>query len=156
MTPSRTRWLALLGGVALIALSLSTALAGKPDAGGNRGDQVSAFVHSLLGGAEASTDESQTPDASESADASEAADPSQSEDATQSQDASAPSDHGACVAAVAQSTDVGGANQNHGGAVSEAARVTCWGDSASASETNLSTSGPVHGKGHGKHHGGSR
>jgi hypothetical protein len=150
MTPSRTRWLALLGGVALIALSLSTALAGKPDAGGNRGDQVSAFVHSLLGGAEASTDESQTPDASESPDAS------QSEEATQSQDAGAPSDHGACVAAVAQSTDVGGANQNHGGAVSEAARVTCWGDSASASETNLSTSGPVHGKGHGKHHGGSR
>jgi len=40
-------------------------------------------------------------------------------------DGSAPSDHGTCVAAVAQGEDVGGDNENHGGAVSEAARVTC-------------------------------
>jgi hypothetical protein len=35
--------------------------------------------------------------------------------------------HGACVAAVAESDAVGGKNENHGGAVSEAARFTCRG-----------------------------
>jgi hypothetical protein len=35
--------------------------------------------------------------------------------------------HGACVSEVAQSDAVGGKNDNHGGAVSEAARFTCRG-----------------------------
>jgi hypothetical protein len=35
--------------------------------------------------------------------------------------------HGACVSAVARSDAVGGWQNNHGGAVSEAARYTCWG-----------------------------
>ncbi|HEX6129369.1 MAG TPA: hypothetical protein VF071_10140, partial [Candidatus Limnocylindria bacterium] len=34
--------------------------------------------------------------------------------------------HGHCVREVAWSLEVGGLNENHGGAVSEAARVTCW------------------------------
>jgi hypothetical protein len=97
MSRFRSRWLALFGAVTILSLSLSTALAGKPD-GENRGQQVSAFVHSLQ-----ATDEE-----------------------------SAPSDHGQCVALVAQDKEaVGPPNDNHGGAVSEAARVTCWEDAAS-------------------------
>jgi hypothetical protein len=37
-----------------------------------------------------------------------------------------PDNHGQCVRAVAGSEDTGGTQDNHGGAVSEAARVTCW------------------------------
>jgi hypothetical protein len=47
MSKFRSHWLALFGGAALIALSMSTALGAKPDAGENRGQLVSAFVHSL-------------------------------------------------------------------------------------------------------------
>ncbi|HVM30677.1 MAG TPA: hypothetical protein VM305_07930 [Candidatus Limnocylindrales bacterium] len=36
-------------------------------------------------------------------------------------------EHGRCVSAVAEGDAIGGKNQNHGGAVSEAARFTCRG-----------------------------
>ena len=50
--------------------------------------------------------------------------------------------HGSCVAAVAKSDAVGGKNNNHGGAVSEAARNTCANDhSASKPETKGSDEG---------------
>ena len=105
MSKLRTRWLALFGGVTLIALSMSSALGAKPT--DNRGQQVSAFVHSLQADAEA---------------------PVVEEDA-------AASDHGKCVAAVAHDKEaVGPPNDNHGGAVSEAARVTCWPDAAPAEQ----------------------
>ena len=118
MTKFRSPWLALLGGATLIALSMSVAFAGKPD-GTNRGLQVSAYVHSLVGADEETdtetTDETETTD-TETTDTTEV----DTEDSTSS-------DHGQCVAKVAQDEEaVGGDNENHGGAVSEAARVTCW------------------------------
>ena len=122
MTRFRSRWLALFGGVTLIALSLSSAWAAKPD-GPNHGQQVSAFVHSLLGDVE-ETDEAVDEE-------------TETEEDTEVEDEeSAPSDHGKCVAAVAQDEEaVGPPNDNHGGAVSEAARVTCWEDTSSEEST---------------------
>ena len=145
-TRFRTRWLALLGATALISLSMSAALGAKPE-GTNRGQQVSTFVHSLQGEAEEPVEE----------------EPVEEEE-------SAPSDHGKCVATVAQDPEaVGPPNYNHGGAVSEAARVTCWepeteepaaeeptedeGESEVESE-EADASGAGHGKGHGHGHGG--
>lgn len=139
MSRFRTRWLALFGAVTLLSLSLSTALAGKPD-GENRGQQVSAFVHSLQ-----DTDEETEED-------TEAEEDTDTDEETEEEEESAPSDHGQCVALVAQDKEaVGPPNDNHGGAVSEAARVTCWetGDEESADD---SSSAPEHGNGRGHGH----
>ena len=114
MSKFRSHWLALFGGVTLIALSMSTAFAGKPD-GTNRGLQVSAYVHSLVGADEETNTDTEATD-TETTDTTEV----QTEDSTSS-------DHGQCVAEVATDEEaVGGDSENHGGAVSEAARVTCW------------------------------
>ena len=154
-TRFRTRWLALLGAAALISLSMSAALGAKPE-GTNRGQQVSTFVHSLQGEAEEPVEEEPVEEPVEE-------EPVEEEE-------SAPSDHGKCVAAVAQDPEaVGPPNDNHGGAVSEAARVTCWepeteepaaeeptedeGESEVESE-EADASGAGHGKGHGHGHGG--
>jgi hypothetical protein len=118
MNRFRQRWLALFGGVTLIALSLAPAFAGRPD-GTNRGLQVSAYVHSLVGDVEETAD--QADEETETEDDTEVTDPE-----------TAPSDHGHCVAEVAGDEEaVGPPNDNHGGAVSEAARDTCWTDEAS-------------------------
>jgi hypothetical protein len=120
MTKFRSPWLALFGGVALIALSMSVAFAGKPD-GENRGQQVSAFVHSLVGADEETETDTETTDETETTDTET------TDDTEVNTEDSTSSDHGQCVAAVAQDEEaVGGDNENHGGAVSEAARVTCW------------------------------
>jgi hypothetical protein len=160
MSRFRSRWLALFGGVTLLALSLSTAFAGKPD-GTHPGLEVSAYVHSLVGDVEETNDE--TTDDTETPDDTEAVDDTETEEG-------APSDHGTCVAKVAQDDEaVGPPNDNHGGAVSEAARVTCWEDATDAEvesdedgdidveETDAadaSAGGSDHGKGHGHDHGG--
>jgi hypothetical protein len=163
MSKFRSRWLALFGGVTLIALSMSTAFAGKPAADTNRGLEVSAYVHSLVGDVE----DTDTDTADETTDDNETEDDTETTDDTQVEDGeSAPSDHGKCVAAVAQDPEaVGPPNDNHGGAVSDAAKVTCWdtevesgGDSDSESGTETedagtSAAGPNHGKGHGGGHG---
>lgn len=145
----RSRWLALFGGAVLIALSLSSAWGAKPDAGTNRGHQVSAFVHGPVGNAGETTN-----------------DETQAEDATDSEaDSSDSSAHGACVSKVARSDAVGGDNENHGGAVSEAARVTCWeGTTTDGPATGLPADDDGEGKagagppgnrhGHGHGHGG--
>jgi hypothetical protein len=122
MSRFRTHWLALFGGVTLIALSMSSAFAGKPD-GTNAGLQVSAYVHSLVGDVEATDADTETPD--------ETTETTDTTDTTQVDVPVTSSDHGACVAAVAEDKEaVGGDNANHGGAVSEAARVTCQTDVA--------------------------
>ena len=155
MSRFRTHWLALFGGVTLLALSLSTAFGAKPE-GDNFGSQVSAFVHSLQGEDEGTDEETETEDETEAEDETET-----EEDTEEVEDEeSASSDHGQCVAAVAQDKEaVGPPNDNHGGAVSEAARVTCRadGDDSEDSEvestsTESSTPGHGHGKGHGKGH----
>jgi hypothetical protein len=108
MSNFRRRWLALFGATALIALSMSSAMAHDP-AGKNHATDVAGFVEP--------SDE-------------QAADETENTDEPQT-DESAPSDHGKCVAAVAHDKEaVGPPNDNHGGAVSEAARVTCWPEAA--------------------------
>ena len=172
MSNFRKRWLALFGAVTLIALSMSSALGAKPT--DNRGMQVSAFVHSLQGDTEEPAEEE--PVEEEPVDE----EPVEEED-------SAPSDHGKCVAAVAQDPEaVGPPNDNHGGAVSEAARVTCWPDAApeeqntedtasdedeseveaddadeaaeeaETDDADASSAGPTHGHGHSGGHGKNR
>ena len=119
MSNFRRRWLALFGATALIALSMSSAMAHDP-AGKNHATDVAGFV--------------ETGD-------QEAADETENADETQvDTEESAPSDHGKCVALVAQNKEaVGPPNDNHGGAVSEAARVTCWPDAAPAEQTTEDT-----------------
>ena len=157
MSRFRTHWLALFGGVTLLALSLSTAFGAKPE-GDNFGSQVSAFVHSLQG-----DDEDGDEQADEETEDEETED-EETEDDTEVQDEDgAPSDHGQCVAEVARDKEaVGPPNDNHGGAVSEAARVTCWEDGEDSEDdsedsevedtsTESSNPGRGHGKGHAKH-----
>jgi hypothetical protein len=156
MTKFRSPWLALLGGVTLIALSMSTAFAGKPD-GTNRGLQVSAYVHSLVGADEETDTDTETTDETETDTDTETTDETDVE-----VEDSASSDHGQCVREVATDKEaVSGDNDNHGGAVSEAARFTCWGEEvpaadsegSAAADTEASTKGHGHGKGHAKHGG---
>ncbi len=114
MSKLRSNWFALFGGVTLLALSMSSAFAGKPD-GPPQGQLVSEYVHSLQ-----SADESETESETESE--------SPAEPAVEDTESS---NHGECVKAVAQDKEaVGGDNENHGGAVSEAARVTCQDEAA--------------------------
>jgi hypothetical protein len=164
MSRFRTHWLALFGGVTLIALSMSSAFAGKPE-GTNAGLQVSAYVHSLVGDVE------ETDTDTETADETDTETDTETTDTTVVDVQVASSDHGACVAAVAQDEEAfGGDNENHGGAVSEAARVTCKDEAAAdapkadeptedaadteaqsedaAPESEAATSGADHGNGH--------
>lgn len=128
MSKFRSHWLALFGGVTLLALSMSSALAGKPD-GTNVGSQVSAFVHSLDGDVEET--DTDTADETETEEDTEATDETEVEGEL--------SNRGECVKAVAQDKEaVGGDNENHGGAVSEAARVTCQHEAA-ADESEANT-----------------
>jgi hypothetical protein len=162
MSRYRTYTLAVFGAILLMALSLSAAFAAKPagaDGDANRGQQVSDFVHSLF-----SNDEDSDEDASEDEDADEDADAEEEE--AEDEDApedGAPSDHGKCVALVAQDPEaVGPPNDNHGGAVSLAARETCWepedGDEEGASVESDAFLLKAHGKSgehrgnHGHHH----
>jgi hypothetical protein len=155
MSKLRSHWFAVFGGVTLLALSMSSAFAGKPEV--PQGQLVSEFVHSLQ-----SADESET----ESPEESEAESPA--EPAVEDTEFS---NHGECVKAVAQDKEaVGGDNENHGGAVSEAARVTCQdgaatdeaaadesdtevesdADTASESESEAESEDAGHGKNHDK------
>lgn len=145
----RARWLALFGGILLLTLSVSTAFGARPEGTeANRGSSVSAFVHSLVFGGtldpdddgdETDTEEDEDGDADENedqddtdTDEDEESDEEATEDESEadedgveveSEDANA---HGKCVSAVARDKEaVGGPNENHGGAVSEAARETC-------------------------------
>lgn len=150
MSRFRSHWLALFGAVTLIALSLSTAFGARPE-GENRGQQVSAFVHSLVGADEETEEDTEV---------EEDTDTEEDTEVEEEEEESAPSDHGQCVALVAQDKEaVGPPNDNHGGAVSEAARVTCrdTGDEESGTESEGtedadSASAPEHGKGHGHGH----
>ena len=123
MSKLRSHWFAVFGGVTLLALSMSSAFAGKPE-GTPQGQLVSEFVHSLQ-----SADESESPDETESESESPA------EPAAEDTEFS---NHGECVKAVAQDKEaVGGDNENHGGAVSEAARVTCQDEAATDEDTEV-------------------
>jgi hypothetical protein len=120
----RSTWLALAGGGLLVALSISAAFGADPtEAGPNRGQQVSAFVHELIFGSDPETEEEPELEEDQDSGAELEDDPEESEEA----EPLTGGEHGACVSAVARDrTAIGGPNENHGGAVSEAARETCW------------------------------
>lgn len=173
MSRLRTHLMALLGGAILLTLSVSSALghASSGDFGGgatNHGQAVSAFVHGLVFGDEDAAEDEPVDEGDTDADEETADEDADSEESEQGS-------HGACVSEVAHSDAVGGWNNNHGGAVSEAARVTCWeepfdeeptdGDSTedvadeSAVDSDASDAGPGKSKGgHGRggHHAGAR
>lgn len=133
MNRFRTQWLALVGAMLLVSLSVSSALAAHPHHPDNRGNAVSTFVHELLFGSdEEQEQESEDEDTEETDEEQEDED---TEDSDEESEESEESDsdfknHGHCVREVAWSLEVGGLNENHGGAVSEAARVTCRSDDA--------------------------
>lgn len=116
MSRFRTRWLALVGAMLLIALSASSAFGAHPSHSDNRGSAVSSFVHSLLFGADEDPEDQEE----------EGEEGEQDEQSEELDEESEYRNHGHCVREVAWSLEVGGLNENHGGAVSEAARVTCW------------------------------
>lgn len=120
MSRFRTRWLALVGAMLLIALSASSAFGAHPSHSDNRGNAVSSFVHSLLFG----TDEDPEEQEDEGEEGEE--DPDELEEDEELVEETEYRNHGHCVREVAWSLEVGGLDENHGGAVSEAARVTCW------------------------------
>jgi len=100
-----------MGGVLLITLSVSVAFGAGPAAtlDSPPGESIAEFVHGLI----FSPDDPESDP--ESTDPEVLGDPGEDEDGP----------HGECVSEVARSDAVGGPNDNHGGAVSEAAHETC-------------------------------
>lgn len=134
----RGSWLALIGASLLVLFSISVAVGADPESDTNRGQSISGFVHSLIFGEPATDEEAAAPDeseevAQEEAPAEEEATTDEATEANQAGEVTG-AEHGACVAQVAQSDAVGGPNENHGGAVSEAARETCWQSQEEATE----------------------
>ena len=123
----RSTWLALVGGAFLLALSVSAAFGADP--GSNRGQTIAALVHELVFGGDEATDD-ELVEADEEGELDVDAEPEAELAGADSEDVRLQrvegSVHGACVSDIAQDeTAVGGPNENHGGAVSEAARDTC-------------------------------
>jgi hypothetical protein len=166
MNRFRTHALALFGGALLLALSVSSVFGAKPVEGdANRGQQVSAFVHDLVFGSDDPAEEPTEEDGDQDEDADEDADEEEADE--EASDESQPEDnHGACVKAVAMDPElVDGDNENHGGAVSLAARYTCWGlepptdeeggDELTSTDADVKPHGKSataheHGRGHGR------
>ena len=148
MNPFRKNVLVLFGAALLVALSVSSALGAKPTGSdsGPRGQTISGFVHALIAGdQEVTVDESpadeapadEAPADEAPADEAPADEETSSDEDTSNEEDSTPADedtsesssdanaHGKCVAEIAQNPDeIGGDNENHGGAVSLAAE-TC-------------------------------
>jgi hypothetical protein len=125
MSHFRTRWLALVGAMLLVALSASSAFGAHPSHAENRGNAVSSFVHDLLFGTDEEPEQEEEAD-EEGDDEGEEENLDEEEQSEEGEEDSEFANHGQCVREVAWSLEVGGLNDNHGGAVSEAARFTCW------------------------------
>jgi hypothetical protein len=158
----RSTWLALMGGALLITLSVSAAFGAAPSgtADGTRGQTIAGFVNGLIFGNEAEeTDEELVEEDTDEENVAEEnfEDPvpleevneeeeldeepvpleevNEEEELDEENDVEEFANHGACVSAVARDKSaVGGKNNNHGGAVSEAARFTCRGLEVPGSE----------------------
>jgi hypothetical protein len=134
----RSSWMALMAGAFLVTLSVSAAFGAAPAAtrDATRGQTIASLVHELIFGTDETQGDEELVEEEDELDEEELdenleedelveADPLDDEldeDLDEETDA-----HGACVAEVAQDPEaIGGPNENHGGAVSEAARVTCW------------------------------
>jgi hypothetical protein len=127
----RSTWLALAGGALLIVLSVSAALGAAPahTREATRGQTIAAFVHELVFGAdEAPEDEAELEEEElDQEDADALLDPVELDEELEDEVTEEADAHGECVSEVAQDPEaIGGENENHGGAVTEAARVTCW------------------------------
>ncbi|MGH7419065.1 MAG: hypothetical protein ACREKB_14930, partial [Candidatus Rokuibacteriota bacterium] len=135
----RPHWLALAAAALLVALSVSSAFGADPPDGEdkNHGQQVSDFVHSLLFGDPTSDDEDTSSDEDTAEDEDTSGDDTSDEVEPADEDTQDGewANHGACVSAVATTHDeVGGPNDTHGWAVSDAARYTCWGEESQAQD----------------------
>lgn len=124
----RSSWLALIGGALLITLSVSAAFGAAPanTREATRGQTIAAFVHELVFGADEAPEEEAELEEEDLDEEDADALPEAEEDLDDEETAEADA-HGECVSEVAQDAEaIGGVNENHGGAVSEAARFTCW------------------------------
>jgi len=135
--------LALIGAIFILTLSVSAAF-GAPPSGSTdddpRGQSIAAFVHALVLGDE-SPDEELQEEQDEDEELDDEADEDLEEDTEEDTEDQLEEgeNHGACVREVAQDKDaVGGRNDNHGGAVSEAAHE-CGGDEADEEATEDET-----------------
>lgn len=131
----RTHWLALMGAMLLLGLSVSSAFGAHPQHSDNRGNAVSSFVHELLFGSDEETDQ-EDEDTSEEEEEQEGDEEVDEEESDEELVEGEFKNHGHCVREVAWSLEVGGLNENHGGAVSEAARVTCAEDGEDEEQTD--------------------
>ena len=123
----RTHWLALLGAMLLLSLSMSSAFGAHPTHADNRGGAVSAFVHELLFGTDDEQGEEEEGDSDEDLDedSDEDSDDEEQDEELLGEDGD---NHGQCVSEIARDHLLVGANDTHGWAVSEAARETCRDD----------------------------
>jgi len=134
----RTTWMALMGGILLVTLSISAAFGAPPsDDEGPRGQTVAGFVHELIFGEQAPDDEpeqeeeEQEEEQEESEDVEELDEEQVDEEQVEEEQVEEESDtHGACVSEVAHDKD--GENDpedadyaSHGERVSDAARDLC-------------------------------
>ena len=125
----RSTWMALMGGILLITLSISAAFGAPPPAteDGPRGLSVAAFVHELVFGEQAPDVDPEENEEEEEELEEEDVDEQEVEEQLEGEESDT---HGACVSEVAQ--DKEGANDpedaeyaNHGERVSDAARFLC-------------------------------
>ena len=138
----RSTWLALIGAVLLITLSVSAAAGAKPSgtAEGTRGQTVAAFVHDLVFGSQTDDDEEDTEDGD--ADQEENSDEEVSEEdeeiVNEDSERQVPEEfanHGECVSDATHDTEGFEEAQeseeseveNFGDWVSTHARYVCWG-----------------------------
>ena len=166
MSTFRRTWLALLGAILILTLSVSAAFGAKPSADSNRGQSVAAFVHDLIFGSE-ETDEEPTEDPAEDEDEDEDeqedsdeedSDEEDSEEEDSEEDAEEEdsdeeasedetserqvpeefANHGECVSAAAQDSDGFAESEakNRGEWVSMHARYVCWGLEVPGEETD--------------------
>lgn len=117
----RGSWPALLGASLILALSLSSVLGADPaDDPGSVGRSISAFAKSVAPGQNLEDAAATAEEAEQAGDDSETELEEDLDEETEEDGA-----HAECVSEVAESDAAGGPNENHGGAVSEAARETC-------------------------------
>jgi hypothetical protein len=136
----RTHWLALMGAMLLLTLTVSAAF-GAPPSGtdeGNRGQTVAAFVHELVFGADEADDEANE-DQEEADEEEDLEDDLEEEDLEEDTEEGSEllarevpeefANHGECVSEAAHDTDGFEESDaaNNGEWVSDHARFICWG-----------------------------
>ena len=144
MSTLRRTWLALMGAILLITLSVSAAFGAKPaDSDEPRGQSIAAFVHELVFGSD-ETDEEVSQDEDEDEDGTDEDEDVVEDDEEELVDDSERqvpeefANHGECVADAAHDTDGFEESdaENFGAWVSMHARYVCWGLEPPTDETD--------------------